>query len=72
MEQWALARAGQLYEAPYRRGNRIRILEHAIAPLPLKPASRKRLHKALSVVHGIEPFLILKNIWGCRTAKWRA
>jgi AcrR family transcriptional regulator len=64
MEQWALERAGQLDEAPYRRGHRIRILEHAIAPLPLKPAVRKRLHKALSVVYGIEPFVILKDIWG--------
>ena len=64
MEQWALARAGQLDEAPYRRGHRIRILEHAIAPLPLKPAARKRLHKALSVVYGIEAFVILKDIWG--------
>ena len=64
MEQWALARAGQLDAVPYRRGHRIRILEHAIAPLPLKPAVRKRLHKALSVVYGIEPFVILKDIWG--------
>jgi AcrR family transcriptional regulator len=64
MEHWALERAGQLDEAPYRRGHRIRILEHAIAPLPLKPAMRDRLHKALSVVYGIEPFVILKDIWG--------
>ncbi len=64
MEQWALERAGQLDEVPYRRGHRIRILEHAIAPLTLKPALRDRLHKALSVVYGIEPFVILKDIWG--------
>ncbi len=64
MEQWALERAGQLEEVPYRRGHRIRILEHAIAPLALKPAMRDRLHKALSVVYGIEPFVILKDIWG--------
>ena len=64
MEQWALARAGLLDEAPYRRGHRIRILEHAIAPLPLKPAMRDRLHKALSVAYGIESFIILKDIWG--------
>lgn len=63
MEQWALERAGKLEEVPYRRGHRIRILEHAIAPLPLKPAIRDRLHKALSVVYGIEPFTILKDIW---------
>ncbi len=64
MEQWALERAGQLKEVPYRRGHRIRILEHAIAPLRLNPAVRDRLHKALSVVYGIEPFVILKDIWG--------
>ena len=63
MEQWALERAGKLEEVPYRRGHRIRILEHAIAPLPLKPVMRDRLHKALSVVYGIEPFTILKDIW---------
>ncbi len=63
MEHWALERAGRLNEAPYRRGHRIRILEHAIAPLPLKPAVRDRLHKALSIVYGIEPFAILKDIW---------
>ena len=42
----------------------IRSLAHAIAPLPLRPVARKRLHRALSVVYGIEPFVILKDIWG--------
>ena len=64
LEQWALERAGLLEEPPFRRGHRIRILEHAIAPLPLPPAMRQRLHRALSVVYGIEPFVILKDIWG--------
>ncbi len=64
LEQWALERAGLLEEPPFRRGHRIRILEHAIAPLPLPPAVRKRLHRALSVVYGIESFVILKDIWG--------
>lgn len=64
LEQWALERAGLLEEAPFRRGHRIRILEHALAPLPLPPALRQRLHRALSVVYGIEPFVILKDIWG--------
>ena len=80
LEQWALERAGLLEEEPYRRGHRIRILEHAIAPLaPQLPAAvRDRLHKALSVVYGIEPFIILKDIWGLsdreteRTALWMA
>jgi AcrR family transcriptional regulator len=80
LEQWALERAGLLEEEPYRRGHRVRILEHAIAPLAhlMKPAMRDRLHHALSVVYGIEPYIILKDIWGLpdreveRTALWMA
>ena len=80
LEQWALERAGLLEEEPYRRGHRVRILEHAIQPLTpdLSPAMRDRLHKALSVVYGIEPYVILKDIWGLadreveRTALWMA
>lgn len=66
LEQWALERAGLLEEEPYRRGHRIRILGHAIDPLAavLPPATRVRLHHALSVVYGIEPYVILKDIWG--------
>ncbi|MCW5663217.1 MAG: helix-turn-helix transcriptional regulator [Piscinibacter sp.] len=80
LEQWALERAGLLEEEPYRRGHRVRILEHAIAPLApaLTPASRDRLHHALSVVYGIEPYMILKDIWRLpdreveRVALWMA
>jgi AcrR family transcriptional regulator len=80
LEQWALERAGLLEEEPYRRGHRIRILEHALAPLaPTMPAAvRDRLHRALSVVYGIEPYMILKDIWGLpdreveRIALWMA
>ena len=80
LEQWALERAGLLEEEPYRRGHRIRILEHALAPLaPAMPAAvRDRLHRALSVVYGIEPYMILKDIWGLpdreveRIALWMA
>ncbi len=80
LEQWALERAGLLEEEPYRRGHRIRILEHALAPLApaLPTAVRDRLHRALSVVYGIEPYMILKDIWGLpdreveRIALWMA
>jgi AcrR family transcriptional regulator len=80
LEQWAQERAGLLEEEPYRRGHRIRILEHAIAPLKIEltPALRQRLHHALSVVYGIEPWIILKDIWGLperevqRVALWMA
>ena len=80
LEQWALERAGLLEEEPYRRGHRVRILQHAIAPLApsLKPTVRDKLHRALSVVYGIEPYVILKDIWGLpdrqveSTALWMA
>ena len=80
LEQGALERAGLLEEEPYRRGHRIRILEHAIAPLApqLPPKVRDMLHHALSVVYGIEPYIILKDIWGLpnreveRVALWMA
>lgn len=65
LEQGALARAGLLEEAPYRRGHRIAILQHAIEPLTplLKPVVKRRLHHALSVVYGMESFVVLKDIW---------
>ncbi|MGL4573252.1 MAG: TetR/AcrR family transcriptional regulator [Burkholderiaceae bacterium] len=80
LEQWALERAGLLEEEPYRRGHRVRILAHAIKPLAstLGPTVRDRLHRALSVVYGIEPYVILKDIWGLpdreveRIALWMA
>jgi len=80
LEQWGLERAGLLEEEPYRRGHRVRILQHAIEPLAplMTPAIRDRLHRALSVVYGIEPYVILKDIWGLpdreveRTALWMA
>jgi AcrR family transcriptional regulator len=80
LEQWALERAGLLEEEPYRRGHRIRILEHALEPFAkqLDAATHRRLHHALSVVYGIEPYIILKDIWGLpnreveRVALWMA
>ena len=80
LEQWALERAGLLEEEPYRRGHRVRILQHAIEPLAplMTTATRDRLHRALSVVYGIEPYVILKDIWGLpdreveRVALWMA
>ncbi len=80
LEHWALQRSGALAEEPYRRGHRIRILEHALAPLAPKLAAdvHARLHRALSVVYGIETFVILKDIWGASnremeaTALWMA
>ena len=66
LEQWALERAGLLEEEPYRRGHRVRILQHALEPLAreLPAAIRDRLHRALSVIYGIESYVVLKDIWG--------
>jgi AcrR family transcriptional regulator len=80
LEQWALERAGLLEEEPYRRGHRVRILADALAPFEAKmPAAVfERLHRALSIIYGIEPHVILKEIWGVsnreveRTALWMA
>ncbi len=80
LEQWALERAGLLEEEPYRRGHRVRILQDAIAPLAtdMPAAVRDRLHHALSVIYGIEPWVVLKDIWGLpdreveRVALWMA
>ena len=66
LEQWALERAGLLEEEPYRRGHRVRILQHALEPLSshVAPATLERLHRALSVIYGIESYIVLKDIWG--------
>ena len=66
LEQWAQERAGTLAEEPYRRGHRVAILGEAIAPLAreLAPATHLRLHQALSVIYGIETWMVLKDIWG--------
>lgn len=80
LEQWAQDRAGRLDEEPYRRGHRVRIIGDAIAPLSraLSPATHLRLHQALTVVYGIETYMVLKDIWGLsdraveRVALWMA
>lgn len=80
LEQWALERAGLLEEEPYQRGHRIGILDHALEPLKadLKPGARDRLHRALSVIYGIESYIVLKDIWGLgdreleKTVMWMA
>ncbi len=80
LEQWQLERAGLLEEEPYRRGHRVRILEQALQPLAavLPPPVHARLHRALSIVYGIEPYVVLKDIWGEsdrgveQTALWMA
>jgi AcrR family transcriptional regulator len=66
LEHSALERAGKLAEEPYRRGNRVEILTTAAAPLRPRLSRRSfdRLVRALSVVYGIEAYVVLRDIWG--------
>lgn len=78
LEHWALERSGRLNEEPYRRGHRVAILMRAAAPLKaqMSASNYRRLLCALSTIYGIEPYVVLKDIWACsnrevdRTARW--
>lgn len=66
LEHRSLEAAGLLEEEPFRRGQRTDILATTLLPLK-KELSRKsfqRLLRALAVVYGIEPMVILKDICG--------
>lgn len=66
LEHRALERAGLLEEEPFRRGQRREILKLATEPLRKRLSEKAyfRLVNALSVVYGIEPFIVLKDICG--------
>jgi AcrR family transcriptional regulator len=66
LEHQSLEAAGLLEEEPFRRGQRQQILKVTLAPLRAKLAPRtwNRLMKALAVVYGIEPMIVLKDICG--------
>jgi AcrR family transcriptional regulator len=66
LEHQSLEAAGLLEEEPFRRGQRTEILATTIAPLKKKLAKKTydRLLRALAVVYGIEPMVILKDICG--------
>jgi AcrR family transcriptional regulator len=66
LEHIAQERAGKLIEEPYRRGHRIRILTQAAAPLRRELGKRRfdQLVRALSLVYGIEAYVVLRDIWG--------
>lgn len=81
LDQWARRQAGTLGDEPrFTRGHRVDLLEEAVAPLHerLPPATVKRLAQALSLVFGVEAFIILKDIWGLdgqatqAVARWAA
>lgn len=66
LEHESLERVGLLEEPRYRRGFRRGLLQRAAAPL-LQQLGRRRygqLLKALSIVYGIESYVVLKDIWG--------
>jgi AcrR family transcriptional regulator len=66
LEHESLERAGLLEEEQYRRGFRRGLLRRAAAQLEreLGPKRYDRLLKALSMIYGIEPYVVLKDIWG--------
>lgn len=68
LEHEGLEHAGVLEEEVFRRGHRCGILRRAAAPLRgrLGRAGFERLLKALSVIYGIEIYVVLKDIWGAR------
>ncbi len=80
LEHWALERSGRLEEEPYRRGHRVAILKRIAAPLKSEMPEKefRRLLRALSMIFGIEPYVVLKDIWGSSdrevqaTAHWMA
>ena len=66
LEHEGLERAGLLEEEIFRRGHRCGILRRAAAPMraELGAAGFERLLKALSLIYGIEIYVVMKDIWG--------
>jgi AcrR family transcriptional regulator len=74
LEHQSLEAAGLLEEEPFRRGQRTEILATTLAPLrkELSKTAYDRLLKALAVVYGIEPMIILKDICGANDRETEA
>jgi AcrR family transcriptional regulator len=70
LEHWAMEKSGRLDEEPFRRGHRSFILDRAARPLRARLGARgyDRLLAALSVVYGIEPYIVLKDIWNAKNS----
>ncbi len=66
LDHWAREKSGILSEERFRRGNRRDILSRAAEPLreTLGRQIFDRMLKALSLVYGIESYVVLKDIWG--------
>lgn len=66
LDQWAKRKAGTLgTEAPFNRGHRVGLLQNVVAPLREIASEQDldRLAKGLSLIFGIEAFVVLKDIW---------
>ena len=66
LEQWARRRAGTLGDEPLIvRGNRIRLLQLALAPLKGRVPRKtlNRLVQALALTYGTETMIVLKDIF---------
>jgi AcrR family transcriptional regulator len=67
LEQWARKQAGTLGEEPrIVRGNRIRLLRLALAPIRREVPKKQfeRLVQSLAVVFGTEAMVVLKDMFG--------
>lgn len=51
------------------RGHRRDLLDRAVGREALPPAQARRLSQALSLTFGIEPIIVLKDIWGLGDAE---
>jgi AcrR family transcriptional regulator len=75
LEQWGERQAGHPSEDPeFKRGHRVELLQHAIAPLrsTLTRSQFARLARALSLVYGVEVLIILKDIWGLNATETKS
>jgi AcrR family transcriptional regulator len=71
LEHEARASAGLLEEEQYRRGYRVAILDRLAKPLEAEIGKRKykTLTNALTVVYGIEPYVVMRDILGLSTSE---
>jgi AcrR family transcriptional regulator len=71
LEHEAKASAGLLEEEQYRRGYRVAILDRVAKPLEAKigKTKYKRLIQSLTVVYGIEPYVVMRDILGLKTSE---
>jgi AcrR family transcriptional regulator len=71
LEHEAKATAGLLEEEQYRRGYRVAILDRVAKPLEAQigKVKYKKLIQSLTVVYGIEPYVVMRDILGLKTSE---